>query len=203
MKHSRHGRVGPPSKPMPVSAPTRWQLARLCWSSRLSWTSPGTSPLRKRRPARQRLLAVTAATVLVATLAPGCAPSPSPQANAANPARPIDTRTPPGLRAQQTMDMLNSDWPIGPVGVRTLAAPDKIDSVETLMEGLWWDRPFALDGVDITASAATLHLTSSYGARQDIRIHTDDNGWVDGVDLETLPPTINSWHDVDAVLSKT
>ena len=30
-------------------------------------------------------------------------------------------RTPAGLRAQQTLDMLNSDWPIGPVGVGTLA----------------------------------------------------------------------------------
>jgi beta-lactamase class A len=139
----------------------------------------------------------------VAALTPGCATSSSLQANAANPARAIDTRTPPGLRAQQTMDMLNSDWPIGPIGVRTLAAPDKVDSVETIMEALWWDRPFTLDGVDIGASAATLRLTSSYGARQDVRIHTDDLGRVDGFDLDTLAPTITSWHDVDAVLSKT
>jgi beta-lactamase class A len=149
------------------------------------------------------VLAITAATALVAALTPGCAPSPSPQANAANPARPIDTRTPPGLRAQQTMDMLNSDWPIGPVGVGTLAAPEKVDSVETTMEELWWDRPFTLNGVDIGASVATLHLTSSYGARQDIRIHTDDDGRVDGFGLDTLAPTVTSWHDVDAVLSKT
>ena len=99
--------------------------------------------------------------------------------------------------------MLNSDWPIGPVGVGTLAAPDKVESVETTMEGLWWDRPFTLDGVDIGASVATLHLMSSYGARQDIRIHTDDGGWVDRFDVDTQAPTINSWHDVDAVLSKT
>jgi beta-lactamase class A len=99
--------------------------------------------------------------------------------------------------------MLNSDWPIGPVGVRTLAAPGKVDSVVTTMEGLWWDRPFALDGVDITASAATLHLTSSYGARQDIRLHTDDLGRVDGFGLETQPPSITSWHDVDAILGRT
>lgn len=108
---------------------------------------------------------------------------PSPQANAANPGRQIDTRTPPGIRAQQTLDMLNSDWPIGPVGVRTLAAADKVESVQTTLEALWWDRPFTLNGVDIGASVATLHLTSSYGARQDIRIHTDDGGWVDRFDL--------------------
>ncbi|BBX99404.1 hypothetical protein MLAC_46980 [Mycobacterium lacus] len=149
-------------------------------------------------------MALSAATALVVTLATGCAPSPTPPANAANAGHPIDTRTPPGLRAQQTLDMLNSDWPIGPVGVRTLAAPDNVGSVETIMEGLWWDRPFALDGVDISASVATLHLVSSYGARQDIRIHTDDDGRVDRFDLETLPPpSITSWHDVDAVLSKT
>jgi beta-lactamase class A len=149
------------------------------------------------------MVALTAAAALVVTLAPGCTSSHSPPANAANPERMIDTRTPPGLRAQQTMDMLNSDWPIGPVGVRTLAASDQVDSVETTMEELWWDRPFTFDGVDIGASVATLHLISSYGARQDIRIHTDDEGWVDRFDLETQAPTITSWHDVDAVLSKT
>ncbi|GAB1812965.1 Cpe/LpqF family protein [Mycobacterium sp. MUNTM1] len=151
----------------------------------------------------RRALTLSAAAALVVTSAPGCAPNPSPQANAANPGRQIDTRTPPGIRAQQTLDMLNSDWPIGPVGVRTLAAPDKVESVETTMEALWWDRPFALNGVDLGASVATLHLTSSYGARQDIRIHTDDGGSVDRFDLETQAPTINSWHDIDAVLSKT
>nr|WP_076116227.1 serine hydrolase [Mycobacterium sp. IS-2888] len=170
----------------------------------MCWTLPPTTrPASKRPSARRRAAAISAAAALVVTLAPGCAPSPSPQANAANPGRQIDTRTPPGIRAQQTLDMLNSDWPIGPVGVRTLAAPDKVESVETTMEGLWWDRPFTLGGVDIGASVATLHLISSYGARQDIRIHTDDDGRVDRFDLETQPPTVSSWHDVDAVLSKT
>lgn len=148
-------------------------------------------------------MALSAAAALVVTFAPGCASSPSPQANAANPGRQIDVRTPPGIRAQQTLDMLNSDWPIGPVGVGTLAAPDMVKSVETTMESLWWDRPFTLNGVDLGASVATLHLTSSYGARQDIRIHTDDGGWVDRFDLDTQAPKIDSWHDIDAVLSKT
>lgn len=148
-------------------------------------------------------MALSAAAALVVTFAPGCAPSPSPQANAANPGRQIDVRTPPGIRAQQTLDMLNSDWPIGPVGVGTLAAPQMLKSVQTTMEALWWDRPFTLDGVDLRASVATLHLTSSYGARQDIRIHTDDGGWVDRFDLDTQVPKINSWHDIDAVLGKT
>ncbi len=149
------------------------------------------------------MAALGAAAALVVTLAPGCAPPPAPQANAANPGRQIDTRTPPGVRAQQTLDMLNSDWPIGPVGVGTLAAPNKVESVETTMEGLWWDRPFTLAGVDIGASAATLHLVTSYGAHQDIRIHTDDDGRVDRFDVDTQAPKVNSWHDVDAVLSKT
>lgn len=169
----------------------------------MCWTLPQTSRLASGRSAWRRALALSAATTLIVTSAPGCAPSPSPQANAANPGRQIDTRTPPGIRAQQTLDMLNSDWPIGPVGVGTLAAADKVESVQTTMEALWWDRPFTLDGVDIGASVATLHLTSSYGARQDIRIHTDDGGWVDRFDLDTRAPTVKSWQDIDAVLSKT
>lgn len=156
-----------------------------------------------RRPARHRMVVLGATTALAVTLVPGCASPPAPHANAANPPQQIDTRTPPGLRAKQALDMLNSDWPIGPVGVRTLAAPDQADSVETTMERLWWDRPFALDGVDVGASAATLHLISSYGAQQDIRIHTDDDGQVDRFDLETQPPVVHSWHDVDAVLART
>jgi beta-lactamase class A len=164
---------------------------------------PATSRLASGLSAWRRAWALSAAAALVVTSAPGCAPSPSPQANAANPGRQIDTRTPPGIRAQQTLDMLNSDWPIGPVGVHTLAAPDQVESVETTMEALWWDRPFTLNGVDLGASVATLHLTSSYGARQNIRIHTDDGGWVDRFDLDTEPPKVNSWHDIDAVLSKT
>ncbi|OMB93015.1 serine hydrolase [Mycobacterium colombiense] len=164
---------------------------------------PATSRLASGLSAWRRALTLSAAAALVVTSAPGCAPNPSPQANAANPGRQIDTRTPPGIRAQQTLDMLNSDWPIGPVGVGTLAAPDEVESVQTTMEALWWDRPFTLNGVDLGASVATLHLTSSYGARQDIRIHTDDAGSVDRFDLETQAPTINSWHDIDAVLGKT
>jgi beta-lactamase class A len=164
---------------------------------------PATSRLTSGFSARRRAAALSAATALVVTFAPGCAPSPSPQANAANAGRQIDVRTPPGIRAQQTLDMLNSDWPIGPVGVGTLAAPDMVKSVQATMEGLWWDRLFTLNGVDLGASVATLHLTSSYGARQDIRIHTDDGEWVDRFDLETQAPKINSWHDIEAVLSKT
>ncbi|WP_156686330.1 serine hydrolase [Mycobacterium sp. Marseille-P9652] len=154
------------------------------------------------RSARRHAVALCAAA-LVAALTPGCTPDPSLEAKAANPGRGIDTRTPPGLRAQQTMDMLNSDWPIGPVGVGTLAAPDKVEPVEATMEKLWWDRPFTLAGVDIWASVATLHLISSYGARQDIRLHTDDEGRVDRFDLETQPPKVSSWQDIDALLSKT
>lgn len=149
------------------------------------------------------MLALSAAAALIVALASGCSSAPTPSANAANHGHRIDTRTPPGLRAQQTMDMLNSDWPIGEIGVGTLAAPGQVDTVKTTMEALWWDRPFALAGVDIGASVAALHLISSYGAQQDIRIHTDDDGWVDRFDVETQAPSIASWRDVDAVLSKT
>jgi beta-lactamase class A len=150
-----------------------------------------------------RVSAMCAAAALTAALAPGCAPPHTPSANAANTGVRIDIRTPPGLRAQQTVDMLNSDWPIGPVGVRTLAAPDMVQSVDNTMEELWRDRPFALNAVDISAGAATLHLTSSYGAHQYIRIHTNDDTLVDRFDLTTETPAIASWRDVDATLSRT
>lgn len=162
----------------------------------------GPARLHNRRAGR-RMLALSAAAALIVALASGCSSAPTPSANAANHGHRIDTRTPPGLRAQQTMDMLNSDWPIGEIGVGTLAAPGQVDTVKTTMEALWWDRPFALAGVDIGASVAALHLISSYGAQQDIRIHTDDDGWVDRFDVETQAPSIASWRDVDAVLSKT
>src|SRR5271156_6881561 len=203
MKHSRRGRAGRVSKPMLVNGPTQWRLARRCWNSRSCWTLPATARLVSLRSARHRAAALSAAAALVLTLAPGCAPPPSLQANAANPGRGIDTRTPPGLRAQQTLDMLNSDWPIGPIGVGTLAAHNIVTPVEATMEKLWWDRPFTFKGVDIKAGTATLQLITSYGARQDIRIHTDDDTLVDGFDVTTQAPTISSWRDVDAKLGKT
>jgi beta-lactamase class A len=143
------------------------------------------------------------AAALIGVLASGCAPPPTPSANAAGAGRQINMRTPAGLRAQQTLDMLNSDWPIGPIGVATLATGHMVKPVEASMEQLWWDRPFTLSGVDIKAGAATLHLITSYGARQDIRIHTGDDTLVDGFDVTTQPPTISSWHDIDTVLGKT
>ncbi|MEO6794707.1 MAG: serine hydrolase [Mycobacterium sp.] len=151
----------------------------------------------------RRHLAAWTTVVTLAALAAGCAPSPASPADPGVGGVTISTKTPPGLRAKQTMDMLNSDWPIGPIGVATLAAPDKVEQVVTTMESLWWDRPFRLEGAEIRAGAATLHLTTSYGARQDIRLRTDDNGMVDLFKPTTEAPPIHSWRDVDAVLSRT
>jgi beta-lactamase class A len=99
--------------------------------------------------------------------------------------------------------MINSDWPIGPIGVATLATADMIKPVEARMEALWWDRPFTLSGVDIKAGTATLQLITSYGGRQDIRLHTGDDTLVDGFDVTTKPPMISSWRDVDTALTNT
>jgi beta-lactamase class A len=164
---------------------------------------PDPASRRSPRQVRHRVAALTAAAALAAALAPACAPPPTPSANAAGAGRQIDIRTPPGLRAQQTLDMLNSDWPIGPIGVGTLAARNIVTPVEATMEKLWWDRPFTFKGVDIKAGTATLQLITSYGARQDIRIHTDDDTLVDGFDVTMQAPTISSWRDVDATLGKT
>lgn len=111
--------------------------------------------------------------------------------------------TPPGFRAQQTVDMLNSDWPIGSVGVRTLAAPEVVNSVRETMENLWWERPFTVLGADYNAGRVKLHLINSFGAGQDIEIHTDENNMVDRFDAELVTPDINSWADVDTELTKS
>ncbi|ORA39654.1 serine hydrolase [Mycobacterium branderi] len=164
---------------------------------------PALAPRLSPRRGRHRAAALGAVATLVTALAPGCSPPPTPSANAADAGVRIDTRTPPGMRAKQTVDMLNSDWPIGPVGVRTLAAPDMVESVEHSMEELWWDRPFTVGDVAISAGAATLQLITSYGARQSVRIHTDDATLVDGFDVTTQAPVISSWRDVDATLRRT
>nr|WP_307856798.1 serine hydrolase [Mycolicibacter acidiphilus] len=152
---------------------------------------------------RRHLAVCTVAVLVAAVPAAGCAPSPALPPESAETGVSIPVTTAPGLRAKQTMDMLNSDWPIGPVGVRTLAAPAKVDQVVTTMESLWWDRPFRVSSVDIGAGTATLHLMTSYGARQNIKIRTDDAGMVETFKPSTEPPRIRSWHDVDTVLSRT
>ncbi|MBV8293915.1 MAG: serine hydrolase [Mycobacterium sp.] len=169
----------------------------------MCWTLPAPARRRNPRQVRHRVAALTAAAALIGALAPGCAAPPTPSANAAGAGRQIDMRTPAGLRAQQTLDMLNSDWPIGPIGVATLATADMVKPIEASMEALWWDRPFTLSGIDIKAGAATLQLITSYGGRQDIRIHTGDDTLVDGFDVTTQAPTISSWHDIDTVLGMT
>ena len=101
--------------------------------------------------------------------------------------------------------MLNSDWPIGPVGIKTLATPDMVDPVAHTMDGMWWDRPYTLAGVGHRRQCRPpCTCVSSYGARQDIELHTDDDSLlVDRFVVTTQTPPIESWADVDAVLSKT
>lgn len=150
-----------------------------------------------------RATALVFAAALVTALVDGCGPTATPPANAGDAGVRISTNTPQGLRARQVMDMLNSDWPIGPVGIKTLATPQMVDPVGTTMDSMWWDRPYTVAGVDIGAGSATLHVLTSYGARQDIELHTDDaSTLVDRFKVTNQTPTIRSWADVDAVLSR-
>ena len=131
-----------------------------------------------RNAGRARRSAAGSLTVaLVVALACGCANTgPTPVADAAYGVH-IDTNTPQGLRAKQTMDMLNSDWPIGTVGVRTMAAPASGQRRSpSAMGNLWWDRPITVTGIDIGAGSATLHVLTSYGVGQDIELRTNDAG---------------------------
>jgi beta-lactamase class A len=146
---------------------------------------------------------MSVAVTVVVALACGCADAgPAGPAGAAQSIH-IDTNTPQGLRAKQIMDMLNSDWPIGPNGIRTLAAPEIMDDVGVTMDKIWWDRPFTLTGLEVGAGHATLHVLTSYQVSQTIELRTNDAGLVDRFDVSLVPPVIKSWKDIDAEISKT
>ena len=155
-------------------------------------TLRGPTLRREAAGARRRATALTVAFALVAALACGCATSRPAPTDAAY-GVPIQINTPQGLRAKQTMDMLNSDWPIGPVGVRTLAAPQAVENVGVTMDTIWWDRPFTVTKVDIGAGHATLHVLTSYDVAQTIELHTDDAGLVDRFEVSIDPPVIKKW----------
>lgn len=114
----------------------------------------------------------------------------------------IDRNTPAGLRAQQTMDMLNSDWPIGTGGVATMAKSDEVVEIAKTMDRLWWDRPFTVTESEVGEDVATLHVQTSYGAEQIIEIHTEDDGMVGQFEATTVTPQIEDWPDIDETLSR-
>ncbi|BBX20009.1 serine hydrolase [Mycolicibacterium duvalii] len=158
---------------------------------------------RREAGARRRTATLTVALALVVALAGGCAATRPAPAEAAYGA-PIAINTPQGLRAKQTMDMLNSDWPIGEVGVRTLAAPEIVEHVGVTLDRMWWDRPFTVRDVEVGAGNATLHITTSYGVQQTIDLRTDDTtSLVDRFHVSLVKPEIGQWSDVDAALTSS
>jgi beta-lactamase class A len=168
----------------------------------LSWTL--RARVSRRRRARRSTTGLAVAIALVVALACGCAKTTSPTpAAAVQYGVHIDINTPQGLRAKQTMDMLNSDWPIGTVGVRTMAAPEQVNAITSAMGNLWLDRPITVTGIDIGAGQATLHVQTSYGAAQDIDLRTNDAGMVDRFNVSLRPPVIKQFSDIDAELTKS
>jgi beta-lactamase class A len=146
---------------------------------------------------------MTVVATLVVALACGCADAgPAGPAGAAQSIH-IDTNTPQGLRARQIMDMLNSDWPIGPSGIRTLADPKIMDDVGVTMDKIWWDRPFTLTDAEIGAGHATLHTLTSYSVPQTIELRTNEAGLVDRFKVSLVEPVIKSWKDIDTEITKT
>ncbi|MGY4647970.1 beta-lactamase class A [Mycobacterium sp. URHB0021] len=168
----------------------------------MCWTLRGPTPTRNAGRARRGATTLTLAVLLVVALACGCAHTGPAPADAAY-GVPIEINTPQGLRAKQTMDMLNSDWPIGTVGVRTMAAPDQVNPITTAMGNLWWDRPITVSSLSIGAGSATLHVLTSYGAAQDIELRTNDAGLVDRFKVSLQPPVIRQWSDIDTELTKS
>jgi beta-lactamase class A len=162
-------------------------------------------PARRHNARRARYRAAGGLTVtaaLVVALASGCTNTMPAPADAAYGVH-IDTNTPQGLRAKQTMDMLNSDWPIGTVGVRTMAAPQQVNPITSAMGNLWADRPLTVSGISIGAGSATLHVLTSYGVAQDIELRTNAAGMVDRFEVTMQPPVIKKWSDIDAELTKS
>jgi beta-lactamase class A len=165
-------------------------------------TLRGLTPRRYAGRARRRATTAAVALVCVASLACGCAATRPAPADAAYGA-PIQINTPQGLRAKQTMDMLNSDWPIGEVGVRTLAAPEAVEHVGVTLDRIWWDRPFTVTNVDVGAGHAKLDVLTSYGVAQTIELRTDEAGMVDRFQVQLVPPKIATWSDIDEQLTKS
>ena len=157
-------------------------------------------PVPTARSSSRRAVALAAALVTTTCLATSCAAPPAPVANAG---AQIALNTPQGVRAQQILDMLNSEWPIGTYSVATLAAPDMVDPITASLDSLWWDRPYTLTGVDIGAGSARLHLINSFGAQQNVDLRTNDQTMVSRLTMDTHKPVINSWSDVDEALGRT
>lgn len=158
------------------------------------------TPRRERAGARRRTTTLAVALLSVLALACGCSgtrPAPAEGAYGA----PIQINTPQGLRAKQIMDMLNSDWPIGEVGIRTMAAPDAVEQVGVTMDRMWWDRPFTVTNVDIGAGHASMDVQNSYGVEQTIALRTDEAGLVDRFTVDIVAPEIDTWSDIDAQLT--
>ncbi|MCT7657941.1 serine hydrolase [Mycobacterium sp. CPCC 205710] len=135
-------------------------------------------------------------------LAGGCTHAGPPAADAAYGAH-IPINTPPGLRAKQTMDMLNSEWPIGTVGVATMAAPEQVKPITSAMGNLWWDRPITVKNVEIGAGHATLHVETSYGVAQTIGLRTNAADMVNRFEVSIEHPEIKDWADVDEQLKRS
>ena len=165
----------------------------------MSWTLPATR--NNTGTHARRAIALTVVTAVVAAVG-GCSKSEPAPADAAYGA-PIAINTPQGLRAKQTLDMLNSDWPIGPVGVRTLAVPEKVDAITAKLDSIWWDRPFTVTDVEIGAGDAKVGVLTSYGVAQQIGLRTDEEGMVDRFDVSLRPPAIDKWADIDTELTKS
>ncbi|BBZ64672.1 class A beta-lactamase [Mycolicibacterium insubricum] len=146
--------------------------------------------------------ALTCAVLAVSTL-DGCTSGSTPSAQARNSVH-ISIGTPQGVRAQQVVDMLNSDWPIGTDSVKTLAGPDQVDFVAGAMDLLWWERPYTVADIEYGASSAELTLNTSYGGQQLISLRVnDDSSFVDRFSVSTPAPPIHSWADVNSVLDRS
>lgn len=146
-----------------------------------------------------RALVLCVVLTLIASVVPGCGIKLRREEHSD-----VDTDTPAGLRSQQLIDMLNSDWPIGTENVGAFAAADRVEEFIDPMTKLWLDRPYKVSSVDLVDPYnATVHLIAPYGANMDIALRTDPDGSVDQLTPNQKAPHIAEWSDVDTALAKS
>ena len=158
------------------NAPTRWPPGPICSSSRLCWTLPGTAT----RPSARRVRLQRGG---------GCHRDhhrrhPGERLRAGTRAAGqrrgrvrIDTNTPQGVGPSRS-------WTCStPTGRSDRSAsrhwpPRTWSTVATTMDSLWWDRPYPWPGWTSAPVWPPCTCSTSYGARQDIELHTNDQTMV-------------------------
>ena len=200
---SRPGRPDRRSTRTPVSAPIRWPRVPICWSSRLCWTLPGPAPRRSARQVRRTAVAtrhrhrirrspgnqLRTCTRAAGQRRRGCPHRPQHPHRGAGQAGHGHAELGLADRTRRRQDP-------GRPGHGGPGRAQRWTRCGGTGRTPWPGRTSA-------PMSATLHLLTSYGARQDIDLRIGDDTFVSRFVVTTEKPKIDSWQDVDTALSRT